>query len=95
MVGAPPNCRPECTINSDCPSDKACVNTRCIDPCPGVCGSNAECYVYNHNPVCQCSRDFVGDPFVACKSIAIGLAFETRVNVRDMPKTLFNGFYIF
>jgi len=26
MIGSPPNCRPECVINSDCPSDKACIS---------------------------------------------------------------------
>ena len=25
FLGSPPNCRPECTQNSDCPSHKACV----------------------------------------------------------------------
>lgn len=37
-IGSPPNCRPECTINPECPRDKACMKQRCVDPCPGVCG---------------------------------------------------------
>lgn len=36
-------CRPECVLSSDCPSDKACIRNKCKDPCPGVCGLNAEC----------------------------------------------------
>merc|ERR1712106_1023847 len=31
-------CRPECVVNSDCPSNKACQRNKCIDPCPGTCG---------------------------------------------------------
>jgi len=31
-------CYPECILNQDCPSNKACSRNKCIDPCPGVCG---------------------------------------------------------
>ena len=65
-LGAPPNCRPECTISSDCRSNMACSNQKCIDPCPGTCGIKAQCKVINHNPICICQGDFTGDPFVAC-----------------------------
>lgn len=60
-------CRPECVISSDCPRNRACVNTRCVDPCPGVCGYNAVCQVINHSPVCSCPQPLMGDPFVECK----------------------------
>lgn len=60
------NCRPECILNSDCPSDKACVNSKCQDPCPGTCGQNADCYVVNHLPSCTCRPGFTGDPFRYC-----------------------------
>ncbi len=33
-------CHAECTISADCSRDKACVNNKCVDPCPGVCGQN-------------------------------------------------------
>lgn len=59
-------CRPECVTNSDCPRNKACVNKKCKDPCPGVCGINAECYVVNHSPSCSCISGFTGDPLSAC-----------------------------
>lgn len=65
-IGAPPACRPECMVSSDCPQDRACVNQKCIDPCPGTCGINARCQVVNHNPICSCSPGFSGDPFVRC-----------------------------
>ena len=63
MIGSPPNCRPECVINSDCPSDKACISRKCQDPCPGLCGQNAYCRVRNHVPICVCNHGYVGDPF--------------------------------
>lgn len=65
-IGTPPACRPECTVSSECPQDKACMNQRCIDPCPGTCGLNARCNVINHNPICSCSPGFTGDPFIRC-----------------------------
>lgn len=64
--GAPPNCRPECSINSDCAPSLACINERCRDPCPGSCGLAAHCNVVNHTPICTCSRDYIGDAFVRC-----------------------------
>ena len=67
MIGSPPNCRPECVVNSDCPSDKACINRKCQDPCPGLCGINAYCSVRNHVPICICNQGFVGDPFSQCR----------------------------
>lgn len=65
-MGSPPNCRPECTINSDCPSNKACMNQKCRDPCPGSCGLGANCAVLNHIPICTCPEGYTGDPFANC-----------------------------
>lgn len=65
-IGTPPACRPECMISSDCPLDKACISSKCQDPCPGTCGINARCQVVNHNPICSCSPGFTGDPFIRC-----------------------------
>lgn len=70
--GAPPACRSECAINSDCINTRACVNERCIDPCPGSCAPNAECRVVNHKALCYCLPRYTGDPFVRCAPIAIG-----------------------
>jgi hypothetical protein len=66
MIGSPPNCRPECIVNSDCPSALACINRKCQDPCPGLCGQNAYCRVRNHVPICVCNQGYVGDPFSRC-----------------------------
>lgn len=65
-MGVPPACRPECTSSSDCDLDMACLNQRCVDPCPGTCGLNARCQVNNHNPVCSCALEYTGDPFQRC-----------------------------
>lgn len=69
FYGTPPHCRPECTINGDCASNKACIRNRCADPCPGACGLNAICNVVNHGPVCTCPDRYNGDPFTSCRPI--------------------------
>ena len=65
--GAPPACRPECVINSECAPALACINLKCSNPCVGVCGINAKCDVVNHNPICSCPQGYVGDPFSSCR----------------------------
>lgn len=62
-------CRPECSSNSDCAHNKACVLNKCTDPCPGTCGTNAECTVYNHAPSCTCRQGYTGDPFRYCSLV--------------------------
>lgn len=64
--GNPPNCRPECVINPECPSNLACIREKCSDPCVGSCGANALCSVINHIPICTCPDDLTGDPFSNC-----------------------------
>lgn len=65
-IGNPPYCRPECTINSECPSNQACINEKCQDPCPGACGLNADCHVFSHIAQCACIEQYTGDPFTQC-----------------------------
>lgn len=62
-------CRPECVINTDCPSDRACIRGKCLDPCPGTCGPSASCQVVSHLPSCTCFPGFTGDPFRYCSPI--------------------------
>ena len=59
-------CRPECILNTDCTSNKACVYNKCIDPCHGTCGQNAQCMVYNHIPMCNCPPGMSGNAFILC-----------------------------
>lgn len=65
-IGTPPSCRPECMVSSECAQNKACINQKCVDPCPGTCGQNARCQTVNHNPICSCATGYTGDPFVRC-----------------------------
>lgn len=60
-------CRPECVMNSECPRNRACINNKCVDPCPGTCGLNALCSVVNHSPTCTCVPGYVGNPLSACR----------------------------
>lgn len=62
-------CRPECVMNNDCPMSRACINTKCQDPCPGACGVNAQCHVVNHSPICTCLPGYQGRPFESCNRI--------------------------
>lgn len=66
FIGVPPQCRPECVVSSECNLMEACISQKCKDPCIGTCGSNAKCHVVNHNPICSCPTDFIGDPFIRC-----------------------------
>lgn len=68
-VGRSPNCRPECTISPECPGNLACFNEKCLDPCPGSCGSHAHCTVVNHIPLCTCDSGYTGDPFKQCRYV--------------------------
>lgn len=76
-VGRAPNCRPECTINEECPSNLACQAERCRDPCAGSCGAQTTCIVVKHSPVCNCQTGFTGDPFSGCSKIASKIVFLT------------------
>lgn len=60
-------CRPECVLNSDCPRDRACLRSKCVDPCPGTCALNAICEVINHVPMCSCPAGLSGNAFVQCQ----------------------------
>jgi hypothetical protein len=42
------------------------VRNKCVDPCPGTCGLNAECRVVNHAPSCSCLPGYTGNPLNSC-----------------------------
>lgn len=69
QIGSPPACRPECIVSAECPLTEACLNNKCVDPCPGTCGQSARCQVVNHNPICSCAQGNTGDPFSRCYPI--------------------------
>lgn len=90
--GSPPNCRPECMVSSDCMPNKACINEKCSDPCVGSCGTNAKCTVVNHNALCSCPPNYVGDPFVNCAYENSKLLFNTS-NLIQPNCTFFENYY--
>jgi len=65
-IGSPPNCRPECTVDSECNNNRACLRQKCRDPCLGSCGIGAQCLVINHMAVCLCPKGYTGDAFANC-----------------------------
>lgn len=68
-IGSPPGCRPECVSSSECPSQLACINQKCENPCPSPCGLQTNCVVVNHSPICSCLPGYSGDPFTRCTPI--------------------------
>ena len=67
--GAPPACRPECLLNTDCADHLACIGQKCLDPCSDQCGQGAKCSVISHNPVCRCNNGLIGDPYSICRAV--------------------------
>lgn len=84
FIGRPPNCRPECTINAECPGNLACQNEKCRDPCPGSCGSFTTCVVIKHAPVCQCDSGYTGDPFSVCTPIPTSKNYFCSIFVTEL-----------
>lgn len=84
-------CRPECVMNSDCPKTKSCFNQKCVDPCIGVCSSNAECFVVNHSPLCTCLSGYTGNPSVGCYEIPRRTLHFSHKNISHL---VLGGFWI-
>lgn len=76
-------------MNNECPMHKACINTRCQDPCPGVCGNNAQCSVMNHSPTCSCIQGFRGNPFETCSRIPESMRYLIAFVFKTDPLNLF------
>ena len=52
-------CVAGCRADQECALGEACINSQCGNPCSiSDCGSNAECEVSNHKPVCLCRRGY-------------------------------------
>jgi len=60
-------CYPECTQHEDCSSSQACFSLKCVNPCTGACGENADCRVENHKAICSCPKGYTGHPFDRCR----------------------------
>lgn len=57
---------PGCTADNDCPTNETCINRMCRNPCN--CGTNAQCFVQNHRPICSCEEGYEGNPNIACRT---------------------------
>lgn len=61
-----------CESDSECPSQLACINAQCKNPCEEgrPCGINAECRVLDTLPVrtmlCECLPGYRGNAAVQC-----------------------------
>lgn len=54
-----------CRKDTECPSDKACINERCESPCvANPCDNNSECRVFDHVVECECPPGFVGTELI-------------------------------
>lgn len=60
-----------CRTNSECESDKACINANCVNPCliNDPCGTNAECFVRNNQADCKCLSGYRGDSRDVCRIV--------------------------
>lgn len=58
-----------CRSDSECPSDRACINNLCTSPCAesNPCQQPAECTVYDHKVDCSCPPGYVGDVTRGCE----------------------------
>lgn len=58
-----------CRSDSDCPSNEACINRECVNPCTYTqCGLNAICRADSfHRPRCYCPDNFRGNPEIRCE----------------------------
>eukprot|EP00121_Abeoforma_whisleri_P005603 Awhi_evm1s5082 len=70
IIHTTPFCTFECTSDSMCDGDQACISNERVDPCAdSPCGTGATCEVINHRPVCSCPSGFSGNPFTRCLDI--------------------------
>lgn len=82
-------CKPECIINSDCASNMACLSQHCRNPCQGLCGTNTECSVVNHIPVCTCLPGYDGNPFTSCRQEPVTGRYLILIYIYITPRNLF------
>lgn len=75
-------------ISAECPGNRACQNEKCIDPCPGSCGSFTTCTVINHAPMCYCQTGYTGDPFTGCS-----VALQSKTSLLTL--FIYSNFIIF
>ncbi|KAM0733299.1 Cuticlin-3 [Formica fusca] len=66
----------KCKADNECPSQTACFNGQCINPCTEIkpCGINAECKVLDTSPIrtmiCECLPGYRGNAVVRCDPLS-------------------------
>jgi hypothetical protein len=84
-------CVIKCNTHTDCPSRMSCfVDKQCRDPCIHSvvgCGINAKCRTENHQPICYCPKDWVGDETIQCFNTLQGSQPETPEVETSRPQT--------
>lgn len=92
------NCKPVgpegCISDSDCSSDKACINDLCSNPCN--CAQNAVCRIKDHKPVCSCEQGYDGNPQIqciplGCRSDSECFGTHTCINRQCVPACSVHG----
>ena len=59
--------RGECRKDADCPTNKACIDHSCVDPCKtNPCAPQAICTAANHIAVCTCPVGWAGNAHEEC-----------------------------
>ena len=68
----------ECEHDPDCPTNKACIENQCKDPCDvyDPCGREAICETSNHRPVCKCPEGWGGNPHDQCFQCKLNLNWQ-------------------
>lgn len=85
-----------CRSDGECPSQTACINGDCIDPCGlDPCGENTECRVVDTVPVrtiaCECLPGYQGDAAEKCVESEISVLCNRPGNVScfDCPELVY------
>ncbi|XP_054273847.1 low-density lipoprotein receptor-related protein 1B-like isoform X2 [Macrosteles quadrilineatus] len=81
----------ECSSHDNCPGDKTCIVGKCSDSCDGLCGPNTECEVTSHRPLCNCKKNYVGNPFKGCilgdpVPVTLLLTQSSQVSLLDLER---------
>ncbi|KAJ8954751.1 hypothetical protein NQ318_011446 [Aromia moschata] len=90
----PPEPEPSCRSDSDCPSQQACINLYCVNPCASghVCTQDQECRVLDTLPLrtvmCQCPADTVVDASGRCVQIKIRPECQVDADCSDKDKCI-------
>lgn len=73
----PTPAEPECRIDANCPSQRACIKEHCINPCVALapCTSTARCSVLDSVPVrtltCTCPDGWIPNKEGECKPVIV------------------------